>query len=132
MKKDVKTFLFMLLGAVIMFFALPLIVNLQPNEQISIYGTQLIYLILTPLFFGVIGWKARDFEKFGYLVPIPLLLIYMLFQILLMGGLFMELLLNAVEAAYMIYVLRKLMENMKKKNEAKNQPKPFPKSVKKR
>ena len=132
MKKDVKVLLIMLAVSIVMFFALPLVINLQPNEQVSIYGTQVIYLVLNVIFMGVIGWYSLDFEKFGYLVPIPITLVFVVSQIVVMGTILPELILNYIEAAYMIYILRKLMTRVRKKQEAKNQPKPFPKSVKKR
>lgn len=132
MKKDLKVFLIMLAASLVMFFVLPLAVNMQPNEQISVYGTQIIYLTLNTIFMGVIGWYSLDFEKFGYLVPIPIIVIFIISQFVIMGGLLPVLIMNYIEAAYMIYVLRKLLIRFKAKQEKKNAPKPFPKSVKKR
>lgn len=132
MKKDVKKFLIILLIAIVLFFLLPLLINLQPNEQVSIIGTQVIYLILHTVFMGVVGWVVQKFEKLGWTVPLFLTVLHVVSQILFFQGLLLVMILNYLEIAYMIYFLRKVLDRRKKIEEAKKKPQAFPSSVKRK
>ena len=122
----------MMAAALFLFFALPILVNLVPNEQFSIYGTQVVYLIVNVIFMGVVGWYAVDFEKYSFVVPLPILLVFAISQLFVLGGILPVLILTYAEASYMIFCIRRILTRMKDKAEKKTKPKPFPKSVKRR
>ena len=132
MKKDTKRLLIMIALAIVMFVVLPILINLQPNDQVSIYGTQIIYLVVDMIFMVAIGWFARDFEKNAYLVPMVILGVAMLSQLFVLGGVLPIILLYYAEAAYLAFFIRKVMGRLKKKADYNIKQKPFPKVVKKR
>lgn len=132
MKRDLKVFLIMMAASLFLFFALPILVNLVPNEQFSIYGTQVVYLIINVLFMGVIGWQAANFEKYSFLVPLSILFVFAISQILVLGAFLPVLILIYAETSYMVFCIRRILTRMKDKAEKKNKSMPFPKSVKRR
>ena len=124
-----KKFLLMLLAAIILFFVLPLVLNMQPNADVSIIGTQFCYLILDMVFMGVIGWKAHGFERFGAFMPIVMVALHVVSQLIFFKGLLPVLIFNYLEIAYMAYLLKKLLDRKKIRDEAKKKQQAFPKSV---
>ena len=132
MKKDTKILLLLIALAIVMFAVLPILINLQPNDTISIYGTRIIYLFVDVIFTGVVGWLAVDFEKGSFLVPLVILAVAMLAQIFVMGAVLQVILMFYAEAAYLVFCIRRISARRKNKKKDAENPISFPKIVKKR
>lgn len=126
-QENKKRLAFMCAGAAVMYFLLPLVLKMFPQE-IQANGEFLRLLILNQIFIGVIGWQANYFGKYGVYLPICFIVVFALSELVWYGVVTWQMEVDYIQTGYILYflrkfVLRKMAVDEKKKN------KPFPKSV---
>lgn len=126
-QENKKRLAFMCAGAVVMYFLLPLVLKMFPQE-IQANGEFLRLLILNQIFIGVIGWQANYFGKYGIYVPMCFIIVFALSELVWYGVITWQMEVDYIQTGYILFflrkfVLRKMAVDEKKKN------KPFPKNV---
>lgn len=114
-------------GAVVMFFVLPFVLKLFPQEiQANVEFLRL--LILNQIFIGIVGWHSNYFGKYGVYIPMSFIIIFALSELVLYSQISWSMEIDYIQTGYILYFLKKFVARKMALDEKKKN-KPFPKSV---